>query len=68
MRPPRTASAPIPARRRVDKKVVRAGCAEGAAVGSYIGDPFITSVLLGPPLALFGPPAAAAGGKAGRTS
>ena len=47
----------------------RAGCAEGAAVGSYIGDPCITSVSLGPPLALFGPPAEAAPrGKVGRTS
>jgi len=47
----------------------RAGCAEGVAVGSYIGDPCITSVSLGPPLALFGPPAEAAPrGKVGRTS
>jgi hypothetical protein len=69
MRPPRTASAPIPARRRVGQKMDRAGCAEGAAVGSYIGDPCITSVSLGPPLALFGPPAEAAPrGKVGRTS
>jgi len=38
-------------------------------VGSYIGDPCITSVSLGPPLALFGPPAEAAPrGKVGRTS
>ena len=69
MRPPRTASAPIPTRRRVGQKMDRAGCAEGAAVGSYIGDPCITSVSLGPPLALFGPPAEAAPrGKVGRTS
>ena len=38
-------------------------------MGSYIGDPCITSVSLGPPLALFGPPAEAAPrGKVGRTS